>query len=158
MKLIKIILMVVFILMEPFSVYSQSISTLKIIQCNDSLWSHVYNPYRLEILQNCMEVTGIVFDAHFESDGDAHILIKLDVGQENLLYPMNYEKLGGYLVVEPICATLINGQNPKIECEGYTNNIYLPNIGEHVKVKGSYVFDTKHSWSEIHPVTSIEPY
>lgn len=141
------------ILFLSLNIYGQS--GIK-IQCDDSLWNQVYHSYRLKILEKCKLVTGIVVGARFEADGDAHILIKLDTLQENLLYPMNYEKQGGNLVAEPVCATLINEKNPKTECDGYVNNVYLPQLGEHVEIIGTYVLDTKHSWSEIHPVTSIK--
>jgi hypothetical protein len=138
------------------SVYGQN-SNAANIQCDDSLWNRVYHSYRLVVLEKCKRVTGLVVGAKFEADGDAHLQIKVDSGQENLLNAMNYEKQNGYLVVEPVCATLIDGKNPKSECDGYVNKVYLPQMGEHVEIIGSLVLDTKHSWNEIHPATSITP-
>lgn len=138
-------------------VFGQPKANSEKIQCDDSLWNRVYHSYRLQVIEKCKSITGIVAEAKFETDGDAHISIQLDSGQEYLLYPMNYEKQHGYLIVEPVCATLIDGKPAEEECIGYINKVYLPQIGEHVRVTGSYVLDTKHSWTEIHPVTSITP-
>jgi hypothetical protein len=132
-------------------------SVFKKIECNDSLWNRVYHSYRLEIIEKCKLVTGVVMEARFEADGDAHLLIKVDKGQEYLLNDMNYEKQKGLLVAEPVCATMIDNKNPEVECDGYVNDVYLPSVGEHIEIIGSFVLDTKHSWNEIHPVTSITP-
>jgi hypothetical protein len=135
--------------------FGQTNTTGKTIQCDDSLWNHIYKSYRLEIIEKCKR--GTVVEARFEADGDAHILLKVDKGQEYLLNDMNYEKQRGLLVIEPVCATLIDNKNPEVECEGFVNNVYLPRVDEHVEIIGSFVLDTKHSWNEIHPVTSIKP-
>ncbi len=142
------------ILLTQFA-WSQENKHIDNIQCDDSLWNRVYHSYRLQVLEKCKRVSGTVMKAKFEADGDAHLLIKVDSGQENLLNDMNYEKQQGYLVVEPVCATLIDEKNPEKECDGYINKVYLPQMGEHVEIIGTFVLDTKHSWNEIHPVTSI---
>jgi hypothetical protein len=139
------------------SIFGQTNPKQKIFHCDDSLLNRVYHLYRLQVLEKCKRVTGVVAAAKFEPDGDAHLSIKLDSGQENLLYPMNFEKQHGYLIVEPVCATLIDGKDAEQECQGYVNKVYLPQIGDHVEIIGTYVLDTKHSWAEIHPVTSITP-
>ncbi len=120
--------------------FGQTNTVEKKIQCDDSLWNRIYHSYRLEVIEKCKRVTGVVIDAKFEADGDA---------------TMNYEKQNGLLVVEVVCATLIDGKNAEKECNNYVNNVYLPRIGEHIEIIGSFVLDTKHSWNEIHPVTSI---
>jgi hypothetical protein len=126
------------------------------IQCDDSLWNYVYKSYRLHVLEKCKRATGTVKAVSVEDDGDAHLLMKLDSGQEHLLNHFNYERQKGYLVVEVICVYKFGGKHPKIECDGQVNKIYIPAIGERVEVIGTFVLDTKHSWNEIHPVTSIK--
>jgi hypothetical protein len=76
-------------------------------------------------LGKCKKVTGLVIETRFETNRNAHILIRLDKDQEKSLYPLDYEKQNGYLVVEPVCSTLIDGKNPENECNGFINNIYL---------------------------------
>src|SRR3954453_14986849 len=57
------------------------------IFCDPSLWSHVYagDPRRfsrpqdrLQIIQNCVSVTGTIESARPEKDGDFHIRLRLD--------------------------------------------------------------------------------
>ncbi len=62
----------------------------------------------------------------------------------------------GEFVCEPICVAAITQSDAVAPCAGLVNNVYLPNIGEYVKVTGPYVTDNDHRWNEIHPVTSIE--
>ena len=42
-------------------------------KCDDSLWNHVYNPSRLQIVDKCITVTGIIDSIRSEQDGDLHI-------------------------------------------------------------------------------------
>ena len=128
-----------------------------LIDCDDSLWNHVYHSYRLEVIEKCKRVTGTIIATRFEADVDVHILLKLDKGQENLLNEMNYESQDSCLVVEPICCSVVTQTSAKGICTGYVNDVYLPKVGEHVEVIGTFVLDTKHSWNEIHPVTRIAP-
>ena len=43
-------------------------------QCSDpdSISSHVYNPYRLQIIKSCITASGIVDNVIQEGDGDQH--------------------------------------------------------------------------------------
>jgi hypothetical protein len=128
-------------------------------------------------VQSCVEVTGIVWEKPAnEGDGDYHILIKLDSGQLYYLNQKNYEYKDSCLVVEPVCAVKDPKHPGKVKttllyrmlyydlpevCGGYTNNVYIPKKGEHVKVTGPLIIDegeysvVAHGWQEIHPVTSI---
>jgi hypothetical protein len=72
-------------------------------QCDQSLWEYVYNPGRLQVLDPCISVTGIVEEIRKEADGDVHILFRLDQQFESLLNEMNISRQHGDLVVEPIC-------------------------------------------------------
>ena len=124
--------------------------------CNDMIWKYVYDPGRLEIKDKCMTVTGVIEETSANDDGDQHMLLKLDKGQENLLAKMNIKKKNGDLVIEAVCMNTIT--NPKVggACTGYVNHIKLPKIGDHVKVTGSYVIDSHNGWAEIHPISKIE--
>ena len=124
--------------------------------CDSTLWNHVWDSWRLHVLKQCKVVTGVVDAMGADDDGDEHILLKLDPGQEGLVNKHNQQKKKGDLVVEVICANAINLKAAKKPCEGYINKVQLPSVGEHVKVTGSYVIDIHNGWKEIHPVSRIE--
>ncbi len=123
--------------------------------CDPNIWKHVYNPTRLEVINKCMTVTGVIEQSSADDDGDQHMLLKLDAGQENLLKKRNVKKKNGNLVIEAVCMNNIT--NPKVggACKGYINHLKLPEVGDHVKVSGSYVIDTHNGWAEIHPISKI---
>jgi hypothetical protein len=123
--------------------------------CDDKLWSFVYDPKRLNILDKCKTVTGVVVERNADPDGDEHMLLKLDAGQEKLLEKRNYTKKDGNLVIEAVCINHITRKKAKGICKGYVNNVKLPNIGDHVRVTGSYVLDSHNGWTEIHPISKI---
>ncbi len=124
--------------------------------CDSSIWKYVYDPTRLEVIDKCMTVTGVIEESSADDDGDQHMLLKLDEGQDNLLKKKNIKKKTGDLVIEAVCMNNIT--NPKVggACKGYINHVRLPKVGEHVKVSGSYVIDSHNGWAEIHPITKIE--
>jgi hypothetical protein len=124
--------------------------------CDASLWHHVYSPKRLQIVNQCITVTGTVDESTANEDGDQHFLLKLDPGQDQLLKKRNIKKKNGDLVVEIVCANRTTLRKPKAACAGYTNRIPLPAVGSHVKVTGSYVIDTHNGWAEIHPVSQLQ--
>ena len=124
--------------------------------CDASLWNHVYNPKRLQIVNQCITVTGIVRESTPDEDGDQHFLLKLDPGQSQLLKKRNVTKKNGALVVEIVCANRTKLKKAKAACAGYTNRIPLPAVGSHVRVTGSYVIDTHNGWAEIHPVSQLQ--
>lgn len=125
-------------------------------QCDPTLWQHVYDPSRLEVIDQCKTVTGIVEELDHNEDGDTHMLLKLDPGQDPLLKKKNISKKDGDLVIEVVCASPVKDKKVGSACNGYSSTVRLPAIGEHVKVTGSYVLDSHNGWTEIHPVTSIE--
>ncbi|MBD0297147.1 MAG: hypothetical protein ICV51_04750 [Flavisolibacter sp.] len=124
--------------------------------CDTTLWKYVYNPKRLQVLDKCKTITGVIEERNADEDGDEHMLLKLDKGQENLLLKKNYKKKQGDLVIEAVCINKIKRKIAKGACTGYTNNVWLPSVGDHVRVTGSYVIDSHNGWTEIHPITSIE--
>lgn len=123
--------------------------------CDFSIWKYVYDPTRLEVIDKCMTVTGVIEESSADDDGDQHMLLKLDAGQENLLKKKNIKNKTGDLVIEAVCINNIT--NPKVggTCKGYINHVQLPKVGDHIKVSGSYVIDSHNGWAEIHPISKI---
>src|SRR5258708_14320470 len=72
--------------------------------CDPSLWDHVYDPSILEIRDKCKVVTGVVEELGENEDGDTHLLLKLDPGQDDLLTKRNIKKKDGNLDAEGVCA------------------------------------------------------
>jgi hypothetical protein len=124
--------------------------------CTASMWSHVYDPSRLNVVNQCITATGTVMESSRDVDGDRHFLLKLDPGQDRLLNKRNMKKKNGYLVVEIVCANKVKIKKAKAACAGYSNRITLPTVGAHVTVTGSYVIDTHNGWAEIHPVSQLQ--
>jgi len=97
----------------------------------------VYHPQRLHVKSRCRVAVGTVRKVKFEEyDGDVHLDLRLDPGQEKLLSDGN-ERVGGNLVVEVI---------PQDR-----SRVALPPEGARVQVVGPWVEDTQHGWNEIHP-------
>lgn len=135
--------------------------------CDETLWTHVYHPNRLQITQRCLSVVGVIVDAskgrnkdgaRHEADGDSHSWLKLDPGQETLLLRGNIEAQEGNLVVEVICRYKITQKDAVAVCKNYKNKVKLPPVGSHVRITGALVADLDHQpiHSEIHPPTAIE--
>ena len=124
--------------------------------CDKSLWDHVYHPNRLQIVQQCITVSGTIEKSISEKDGDYHIRVKLDSQYSNLTNSVNDDKQHGDLVVEPICQHKVTQEDAISACQDFNGHIDIPLVGTHVKITGSYVLDLQHGgWAEIHPVTSI---
>jgi hypothetical protein len=125
-------------------------------QCDESLWSHVYNPSRLQVVEPCKTVTGIIESIRTERDGDYHIRLKPDPQFSDLINSANVNGQFGDLVLEPICVNPVTQPDAISACHDFHQNINIPPIGTHVQVTGPYVLDKQHGgWAEIHPVTSI---
>jgi hypothetical protein len=122
----------------------------------DSISSHIYNAYRLQLVNPCITVSGTVENVLPENDGDYHVRLALDPQYSNLTNSANSYYQYGDLVVEIICATTITQQDAILACQGYTNNIIIPSFNDQITVTGPYVLDTDHyNWAEIHPVYSL---
>jgi len=62
----------------------------------------------------------------------------------------------GWLVVEIICVLTVNQTDAIGPCQNYTNQITIPDIGQHITFSGPYVLDSEHYyWAEVHPVYSL---
>jgi hypothetical protein len=132
------------------------LSNLSTGQCDESLWNHVYHPERLQIVDRCKTVSGVIESKKPEADGDFHIRLKLDPQFSNLINAANVKGQLGDMVVEPVCQKAITQLDAISACSNFHQDINIPTVGSHVNVTGSYVLDKEHDrWSEIHPVTSI---
>jgi hypothetical protein len=135
--------------------------------CNQALWAHVWSPQRLEVLAPCRTVTGVIDLIRLpEPDGDDHINIRLDPGQQRLIHrpgvqpgsPEDYTNTRlqhGDLVTEAICQHRVIQPDATSACAGLHGTIRIPPVGTHVEVTGVYVFDKDHGWTEIHPISII---
>ena len=122
----------------------------------DSISSHVYNAYRLNIVKSCTTASGVVENVFSEADGDYHVRLALDSQYSNLTNSANDQYQYGDLVVEIICALSITQSDAVSACQNYTNTITAPSVNDHITVTGPYVLDTDHSnWAEIHPVYTL---
>ena len=124
--------------------------------CDPDLWKYVYNPKRLQVINKCVTVTGTIEESRPDEDGDQHMLLKLDKGHENLLTKKNIKRKAGYLVIEAVCVNKVKSHKAGNTCKGYINKLRIPNVGDHVKVTGSFVIDSHNGWGEIHPISVIE--
>jgi hypothetical protein len=100
--------------------------------CDSLFIKHTYNWSRLNLKDSCVTMTGTVkllIPPSSTQDGDTHIYILPDSGYDTSVDPF---------------------------CNGWTNPLYLPNVGEHVRVTGPWVLDPSHGWNEIHPVSGME--
>jgi hypothetical protein len=97
----------------------------------DAHLDSVYHNYRLQVLHTNQRLAGTVTAVRAEADLDTHIEVTPDAAYAQLAFSGQ-----NYVVVEPM-----PGQN-----------IPAPQIGEHIEVVGTHVYDTNHGHNEIHPV------
>ena len=138
-------------LLASISAYSQT--------CTGSatLMKHVYHPARLQEAKGCVTVTGVIMKKIKEGDGDFHVRLKLDPGQDaDLINAKNKSVQHGFLVFEPICVNKVTQKSAMKACKNWKQKISLPNVGDHIEVTGIHMLDTEHGWLEIHPVTKIK--
>ncbi len=115
---------------------------------------YVYHPDRLQVVQKCLRVTGVIDVVRNEADGDKHILLRLDSQFQNLLQPANQDERGD-LVVEPVCVGQVTQSDAQATCAADPDPFSqaLPTVGEHVWMEGRYVYDEDHNgWAELHPL------
>jgi hypothetical protein len=97
----------------------------------------VYHPERLKVKSRCRVAVGTVEEVKPELyDGDVHIRLRLDPGQDGLVSSGN-ARVGGALIVEII--------------PWDRSRVPVPAVGQRIQVVGPWVDDTAHGWNEIHP-------
>jgi hypothetical protein len=117
---------------------------------------YVYDPTRLEVLQACIRVTGIVDGMWVAPDGDTNFLLRLDPPYQHLLTPGNEEgEERGDLGIEAVCT--VSPVDPIVmalcaaDRDPYAQP--TPRIGAHVWMEGRYILDLNHgSHAELHPL------
>jgi len=107
--------------------------------CSSDALRGVYHPYRLKVLGKCQTYVGTVTSVRAEEDGDHHVDVAPDPGYERYLNQGDYDDQHGSLVTE-----IMPGQH-----------LPIPDIGQHVIVTGTWVYDANHGWNEIHPIWCI---
>jgi hypothetical protein len=125
--------------------------------CDSSLWDHVYHSCRPHVLAPCVTVTGTVAFIRRESDEDDHIEITVDPGFEWTLNSENISRKGGYPVVESVCENSVTQRDAITSCSGFTPQLTIPSVGDHIRITGPFVLDTDHGWQELDPVTAFQP-
>lgn len=123
-------------------------------ECNADLWTHVYQKERLRILEQCTAVEGYVVSVGRGSDGDLHI--GLAPKRKSILNLMNVIHSHRELIVEVICEHSPTREAAKGSCANFHSQVAIPQVGNDIRVTGSYVTDRDYGWNEIHPVTRIE--
>jgi hypothetical protein len=97
----------------------------------------VYHPERLKVKSRCRVAVGTIEKVKPELyDGDIHIELRLEPGEEGLLSSGN-TRVGGNLILEII--------------PWDRSRVLVPEIGQRIEVVGPWVDDTAHGWKEIHP-------
>lgn len=123
-------------------------------ECNADLWTHVYQKERLRILEQCAAVEGSVVSVDRRSDGDLHI--GLAPKKRSVLNLMNVIHCHRELIVEVICEHPPTREEAKGTCANFHSLVAIPQVGNDIRVTGSYVTDRDYGWNEIHPVTRVE--
>ncbi len=159
----------------------QMIGQLPSACTNPAPLKHIYDPSRLVVLNPCKTVSGTVLKVINETDGDAHIRLKVDSQYSDTINKANidgndtaieivcvFDHLGlspaataglpcGNLVVEIVCASKTTKMSAMDACSGYDNKIKVPKVNDHIVVTGQFVSDSDHGgWNEIHPVYEID--
>jgi hypothetical protein len=134
--------------------------------CGDARWTHVYNPTRLLVKNDCVTITGTIIDntsgrqpdgVRHEPDGDTHGWLHVDPPFASLINSGNTSDENGNLVFEIVCHYSVTQTDAKPACNGFKDHTMIPKAGTHVAIRGTFVQERNHKkWNEIHPVTSIE--
>jgi hypothetical protein len=95
-------------------------------RCDHTLWNHIYNPNRLQVIDACKAVTGVIESKRVEKDGDFHIRVKPDPPFSNLINSANIKNQFGDLVVEPICVNKVTQADAISACQNFHQNISIP--------------------------------
>lgn len=116
---------------------------------------YVYDPTRLDALQACTRVSGVVETVENDVDGDLVIHLRLDAVYRVLLRPANFTEEHGDLVVEAVCVHQPVQPNAVLLCDADPNPYAgpFPQPGAHVWMEGRYVLDGHHEGHpELHPL------
>lgn len=147
----KIFSLLTFVILSG-SVFSQ-------LLCDQTLWTHVYKPERLQGDKKCISVKGVVKAVKTDPDGSYTVQLKLDPGQPlALLNDKNLSLQAGNMVLVIVCAHRpIADPDALKSCGAYENKVKVPMVGDHLQATGTYVTDTdpNHGWNELQPVSAL---
>ena len=112
----------------------------------------VYDSGRLTLLNGCAIVSGTVTLVRHETDGDWHVQLQPDYGQDGVLGAKNITDLDGDLVLRIPCADPIALPAAIAACGSTRNALAIPKVGTHLTATGPLVRDTRNSWNAIQPL------
>jgi hypothetical protein len=124
--------------------------------CNNAIWKFVPDKEKLNVIDSCKTVRGTILQSIGQKNGDQLLLVALDAGQNGLLTKANIKKKDGNLVVRVLCVNSVKRKKPRHACDGYVNEVRIPETGKHVSITGSLVMNTAHGWTELYPVSGID--
>jgi hypothetical protein len=99
------------------------------VQCDQTLWNHVYNPARLQVVEPCKIVTGTIDTIRAEQDGDFHIRLKVDPRFTSMINSANVDSQFRDLVIEPICENPVLQPDTIASYDNFHQNINIPPLG-----------------------------
>ncbi len=163
----KTLHLIAFLLIAFSSAYGQQL-------CDTSYWNHTYLNQRLKVYDSCVIFDGkieLLDPPFFTGDGDYHIYVAPDTAYQWMVKyrTIAFQKTCWGLDSTFACPTCLNveevckgaptdtgfyGNVERAACNGFSDTVYLPNLGEHVRFRGPFIFDSVHCWNEIHPVSS----
>jgi len=134
-------------------------------KCDSRLWQFINPSERLKMVQECVTVTGVVDSkatviAPGEHEGSYQFLLKPDPDYQDMVDGgLNVVLQHGDLVIQMVCARPNIKSEAAASCEGYSNSMPIPEVGQHIQVTGSFVYNPvflgKFGWNEIHPVSDL---
>jgi hypothetical protein len=95
-------------------------------QYDQTLWKHIYNPTRLQVVDTCRSVLDVIESKRVEKDGDYHIRVKLDPQFSNLINSANIKNQFGDLAVEPIRVNSVTQADAVSAFQNFHQNTSIP--------------------------------
>jgi hypothetical protein len=151
--------------LSPVTIGAPNPGSNSLAGCGDALWQHIYHPYRLLVMNECVTVSGTIVDAtngrnsdgvRHEADGDTHGWLRPDPQFANLVNNGNMTAENGNLVFEIVCHYHVTQTDAIPACSTFGDHTVIPPVGSHVRMTGTLVQDNNHQrWNEIHPVSRI---
>jgi hypothetical protein len=149
----KILLVLIFLMFNSSS--HQRTDFIESDKCNQNLWNYIYSSDRLEVVEQCIEIVATVTGTTQEHDGDLTIAVEL---QSPFYYRHgDFEYHQKDLYTELICHAEPEDPYIKEVCgDSGKNPQKIPEVGDRVRIIGSFVYDISHSYPEIHPISKLE--
>jgi len=120
------------------------------------LKKRIWNAKRLDIIEPCVTITGVVTAVRPILDGDLHLHLRPDPEFAGLLNQKNIQARGGNLILEPQCFWAMWRRNSTGSCKNRGYKMHIPKVGTRVRVTGTFVFDRDHGWNELHPIFKMD--